>query len=406
MPSRLDRSTLITLCVLAAVCLPAASYWGYRGWQQRQQQARTRLEETLRQRCDKAMKDKNWSQLETSATAWLKLDRKNGFAWLYLGEAAQRQGDFERAAECLSALDEADPKCQPALLELVELQLGKFNRPLDAMETCRRIIKLNPLVAKAHQRLIFFYAMTLQRREMIREIRRTIDLNAAEPEAYAYLLLASSLRFSNGYQVNTHWLKSDPDNEYFQVARAVFLARGAAEQDKSISESNPSPAKPGFDRLLLECREKFPDNAEILAYLLEAEVEAGNADNVASLLATAPAAAELDSRFWRFKGWYHAAANDLEEAERAYRESLKWDPYDWRSRHQLAGVLRRQNKLDEVDALTELALEGKRLEQALLELPNTGEINVELAREIAEFSERIGDVQVASRIRASLDGPI
>jgi len=401
MATKLDRSTIITAWFLGLVCLATASYWGYHVWNARQQEARARQQETFRQRCDEAMKNKNWDLLETTATAWLNLDQKNGFAWLFLGEAAQRKGNYERAAQCLGALDESDPKCLPALLELVEMQLGKFNRPLEAMETCRRIIKINPNVPGAHQRLTFFYAMTLQRREMIREIRRTIDLNVAEPEAYAYLLLASSLRFSNGYRVNTHWLKSHPENEHFQVARAVFLARGAAENDESVEAA--LAVDPNLESLLQDCRAKFPDNAEVLAYLLEVQVEAGNADKVASLLATAPASAELDSRFWRFKGWYHAVANELKEAEDAYRESLKWDPYDWRSRHQLAGVLRRQNKLDEVETLTELAIQGKKLEQSLLVLPSTTEITIELAKEIADFSERIGDVQVAVGIQNSLN---
>ncbi len=403
MVSKLDRSTKVTLCVLALVSGTAVSYWGYQAWKV---QSLARHEATLRRACEQAMKRENWDELEANATAWLDLDNSNGFAWLFLGEAAQRKGDFERAAVCLGSLDESDPKCLPALLELVEMYLGKFNRPLDAVKTCQRIIAIDPNVTKAHQRLTFFYAMTLQRREMIRTIRRTIELSAAEPEAYAYLLLASSLRFSNGYQVNTHWLASDPQNEHFQVARAIFLAKGAHTDQAPGTDDETAGTNPGEHRLIHECREKFPVNVEILAFFLASEVEAGNVENVENLLATAPENAELDSRFWRFKGWYHAATNQLVEAENAYRESLKWDPYDWRSRHQLAGVLRRRQETAEVDTLTNLALEGKQLETELLALPNTAEISVGLARRIAALAERLGDTPVAASIRASIDeGP-
>ncbi|MDP6553380.1 MAG: hypothetical protein QGG71_01865 [Pirellulaceae bacterium] len=392
MVSKLDRSTIVTLCILVLLCLAGVSVPGYRWW-------KTRQKETLKARCAQALKDKEWDQLETCATAWLDLDKDNGFAWLYLGQAVQQKGDFERAAECLGALDDSHPRCLPALLELVEMQLAKLNRPLDAVETCHRIIKIDPNVTKAHQRLIFFYAMTLQRREMIRAIRRAIDLNAAQPEAYAYLLEASSLRFSNGYQINTHWLKSDPENEQFQVARAIFWAK----TEEPSSEAGPTKDGSPSSGPIEECRRKFPEDAEILAYLLENQVLAGNTSNVESLLATAPASAELDGRFWRFKGWYHAARNELDEAEQAYRESLKWDPYDWRSRHQLATVLRRQNKLDEVERMTELALEGKKLERDLRELPNMADVSVEIARDIADLAESAGDLQVANGIRRSLE---
>ena len=354
MVSKLDRSTIVTLCILVLLCLAGVSVPGYRSWKARQQ-------ETLKVRCAQALKDKEWDQLETCATAWLDLDKKNGFAWLYLGAAYQAKGDFELAAECLNSLDESDPKCLEALLELVEMQLGKLNRPLEAVATCRRIIKIDPDITKAHQRLTFFYAMTLQRREMIRCIRASIDLNAAEPEAYAYLLMASALRFSNGYRINSHWLKSDPNYEHFQVACAVFLAKGSSRDDASASDDPGAVVDPTLEPLVLECRERFPNNTEILAYLLDFAVE------------------------------------------KAYRESLRWDPYDWRSRHQLAAVLRRQNKLDEMQLLTELALEGKKLEQEVQALANAADVSVEMARRISDFANRVGDSQVADGIRNSLE---
>ncbi len=394
MVSKLDRSAKLSLSVLGLVCCGAAFYWGYQTWHR---QTMARREAQLRQDCERAMKAEKWAELETYATTWLDLDKKNGFAWLYLGEAAQRQGDYELAAECLGSLDESDPKCIPALLELVEMHFGKFNRPLEAVKICNRIIELNPDIPQSHQRLTFFYAMTLQRREMIRTIRRAIELNAAEPEAYAYLVLAGKLRFTNGYQVNSHWLKSDPDNEHFQVAQAIFLTMIDDDTDPSKAEGTDSPS------LIDACCERFPDNVEILAYLLDQHVTAGDTDAVAELLSSAPAAAELDGRFWRHKGWYHGVVNELEQAEAAYRESLKWDPYDWQSRHELAGILRRRQHLDEVDELTELALEGKQIQQALLALPSTAEVTVDLASRIADFAAAIDDGLVAERIRASLE---
>ncbi len=383
------RRTWVGMTVL--LLLAGAAWPSYRWWSDYRTQA-------FKTDCQAAADSKDWERLEELTTRWLAWDGTNGFAWLFLAEAAQQQEDFERTAECLARLSDNDPKCVPALLARVELLFGKLNRPLDAASTCERILKINPRIATPHQRLIFFYSMTLERRKLVQQIRQSIELRREPPEAYVYVFLANVLKFSNGLSVTDRWLKQYPNHEPFLVAKAYYT--GATGPSKNIFEPNEGFA--GDSSLMDEYLKRFPKNLEVVAFHLERSIIAGDTDRVAELLADLPAGADQDSRFWRSSGWFHAARNELAEAEAAFRQALRVNAYDWRSRHELADVLRRLGKLDEVETTVRLASKGKKFERELLELPKASEVSGELLGRLGEYAEECGDHQVADGIRERL----
>ena len=336
--------------------------------------------------CKIALKSEDWTILEQSAREWLELDSHSGFAWIYLGEAAQRRGDFDLTASCLAKLDDDDPKCVPALLELLNLQLAKLNQPLAAMETCRRILRIQPGECTAHQRLIFFAAMTLQFDAMEQQIRHSLRVDCITMEALVYHVGGNELRFSNGYEVTTQWLAAYPGNQLFEVAQALHRAR----------RSGGSESHADKESLLRLCAEKYPENLAIQAYLLDKAIDAGDLDGLGQILSKASAQAEQDSRFWRAKGWFHFTRDELPAAQEAYETALKLNPYDWKSRHQFAAVLRRLGEQDRLEQITDLALEGKNLERTLFELPSASDLPPEIRARLTAYAKQVGDHEFAT----------
>lgn len=367
-----------------AVIFLAATCWGYLKWTS----YRT---ESFRNECRLAADDGDWEQLEDAATRWLSWDGTSTDGWLFLAEAASEQQDFERAAACLGRLEDDDPKCILALHERVNLLFEKLNQPIEAVKTCERILRIDARATMPYQRLLTFYAMTLQREEMRRVIRLSIGRERDQPASYAYLFTSNVLKFSNGAFVNSKWLEQHPDHEPFLVAFA--LQRGAS---KTAALFTDDEATAGDVTLLDEYLTRFPENIEVLAFHIDRQVKDGNVERVAELLSQAPSASTRDSRFLRAQGWYYAARDEFKKAITAFREALKQNAYDWRARLQLAEVLRRIGEIDDVKSQVALAATGRQLEVELLKLPKVNELSTELLKRMSEYAEGCGDKAVAS----------
>ncbi|MFH1922430.1 MAG: hypothetical protein ABIP48_21420, partial [Planctomycetota bacterium] len=126
-------------------------------------------------------------------------------------------------------------------------------------------------------------------------------------------------------------------------------------------------------------------------------------EKVSQLLSQAPPDAVGDSRFWRYKGWLHAAGGELGEAESSYRKALELNCYDPESQHHLAGVLRRLEKFDEVKIFEELAREGKQLQREILQLENVLAAPPELMRRMAQYAKKCGDDLMADKLFQRLE---
>jgi tetratricopeptide (TPR) repeat protein len=384
----------LLIAVLALSCLWTGHSW----W------AGSRVK-SLGAECRLAYERQDWSALESAARRWTESDADRVDAWLYLAEAANRRGDYAQAAKHLERIPASAPGAVNALIGLMDLQFGPLNRPLDGVATCERILMLEPDSAIAHQRLIFFSAMTLQRPKLIRQIRQAIERRCEPREAYVYLLLADSLRLSNGAASNTQWLASDPDSELFLAAQAVHTAvglEGGIPQDAPEVVRVIRKAAAAKDQILADLLRRFPRNVELLAYQLGQSLTAGDVERVRQLLSQAPKAAEEDNRFWRFRGWFLAQNHQHEQAERAYGRALTLHPLDWTTRHQLAELHRRRGNFDEVARLQKLASQGRELAHRFLQSPNARAVAPQLFAELANYAEVCGDAQVASALQRRL----
>jgi tetratricopeptide (TPR) repeat protein len=115
-------------------------------------------------------------------------------------------------------------------------------------------------------------------------------------------------------------------------------------------------------------------------------------------LAQAPPEALEDNRFWRCKGWLHGAQDEFPEAEAAYRQALKLHPFDLQSQHELASVLRRRQRYDEVAVWQERALVGTKFRQEIFRLPNVQSAPKILLTKLVKYARDCGDAEFADHL--------
>ena len=125
-------------------------------------------------------------------------------------------------------------------------------------------------------------------------------------------------------------------------------------------------------------------------------------EEVSRLLAQAPPEAIDDSRFWKHKGWLHAAQGELSEAETAYRKALELNCYDHVAQHQLAGVLGRLRRLDQVEVFEKLHREGALLRREILESESVNKIPIEILQRMARHAKACGDDLYADQLSKRL----
>lgn len=393
-----DRARVRRVIVLLSACtsigLVAAILWG--GWVG----CKSYRVRSLQSQCMAAKSAKDWKTLQTQALAWAWWEPERALPWVCAAMGAQQQGDLTQAAEYLRQIPDTDPQAAESLLALADFQFHELNKPFDAEATCQRILRINPAEGEAHRRLIFFYGMTLQRQKMARQAREAIEHHCDIPDTYVHLIGADWLTFSNAYELNGLWLKNDPANELLLVARALHYV-GSAALDEAASERQDESGVTKtalHEKVLTDYLARFPRNLELLGYFLKKACLSGNVERATELLAQAPPEAVDDNRFWRFKGWVHAAQQQYPLAEAAYRHALLLNPYDWRSQHELADVMRKLKRYDEVEVFQAQALEGKELRQAIVRLPNVTDIPTPLLQRIAAYAQTCGETMVAESL--------
>jgi tetratricopeptide (TPR) repeat protein len=380
--------------VLGAVVL------GLRGWQEMRRVG-------LRRGSEAARTARDWERLERTALEWATVAPDDATPLLLAAEAAVARRAIDRAADHLGRVPDDDPRAVDALLQRVDMLFGELARPFEAAATCERILAIAPAYGAAHQRLVFFHAVTMQRTRAAAAARRAIMAAADIPETYVYLVGSDWLNLSNTTAVNARWLVAHPDEEVLMVAaaRGDIASRGldgsiegtaAAEADGAVTRRPDD----GLRALLA----RFPANPELLAYFLQRATTAGDIGEVTDLLARVPAASFDDNRFWRFKGWLHAARGEGAEAEAAYRRALELNAFDFASRHQLADALRRRGLVELAASQAALAAEGRSLRRAILEQPDVGSVAPELLGRIQRFAAASGETEVAARLGRRIGG--
>ncbi len=371
--------------------------------------AKRGITRSLSASCREALRAGDWQRLEPLATRWHWWEPDLAAPLIYLAEAAQQTHQQERAAKLLGQLPDGDPMTPPALVERSGLLFGPLNRPIEGAHTLERALRLNPRLAVARQRLIYFYAFTLQRRKMVDQVYQAIRYDCDLPESYVYLMAQDWLSFANAYAENTKWLRGNPDEELFLVARAIYriTSRGLndTEDPRQVGPRDPKGLL-RHQKLIAEYCRRFPQNVELLVYLLERARVTGDVEEMARVLSRAPPQAAADNRFWRYKGWLYATRGELVKAEECYQKALALNCYDHVSRHQLAGVERRFKRLDQVKALEKVSREGWQLRHEILQLESVDKVPPDILRQMAQYAKDCGDDDVAGKLLLRLEkGP-
>lgn len=358
--------------------------------------------EELRLLCRDASQNKQWAALLEHAERWTAIEPESGEAWMNAARALQQQKKFDEAALCLQRVPITGPDAEAALIAQLDLAFGPRNCPEEGAAICKAQLERNPHSTVAQQRLIFFLAITVQRRQLQKQIRAAIESGSEPREAYVYLFFADSLHFSNGAKWNGQWLQGNPESELFEVAQAVFIAQTldlSFSMDNREEWQNARAALAKKGSVMAQLLKRYPHNTELLAYHLRESVKAGDVSRTLQLLSQAPVASEDDGRFWRYKGWVHAQRDELTAAEEAYRRALELHPLDWATRHLLAELCQRQQRFQEVERLRQLVTRASELRRILHTAPSAREVPVPTLEKLASYAADCGDDQMADALR-------
>jgi tetratricopeptide (TPR) repeat protein len=383
---------LVGLALLASLAVGSGLYY----------HRRQELVAALSRQCQALSDQEQWNDLATASEQWANLEPRKANPWLFRAEAAEGVKDWEQVVEYLDRVPRSDNRAIAALMRKANTEFQILNRPWDSMRTCDEALRLDPRVLIAHKQTIFFYAMTLQRAEMVRRIRRAIQVRRESPESYVFLVGASWLYSGSLYRHNSHWLESDPDNEIFQVARSLQVYVSLVKSD--LEHAAEFEHIPPEEELL----ERYPHNLELVAYFLNRSITEGDFERVRELLEVVPSnLAEADARFWRARAWCEDTLGEFESAETCLRRAFAADPYWWQIHFQLHDLLRRRGRLDDSARFFEMYRVSKALAAEIKTLAQSVESldDQKFLPSLLELAQLVEDDEVAFAVRERLSTP-
>jgi len=384
------RSVAIRTALVTAVVL---AFWGSYSLACRSRIAK------FQQDCQRAAKQENWSDLNASSRAWTNLDPASPEAWVARAEARRRLYDFPGTAEALGKIPKSFPRFSELALLRADLLLSEIRDVPAAERTWREVLEVDPLSPQAWQRLIYVYAMTLRRPEMMTAIRRAAFLQREPAEAYVYAMTWSDMSFSDGALRLLEWTQVTPGIEPLEVALATYMATAPYRTSSGLF---PDPELvPGSMAGVDRCRLHYPHNANLLAFLIDRAMVEGDIDGVERLLQDARDV-EADARFPRYRGWVLELRRQPAEADREYQRAIALYPLDWKTRQQRGGVLRILGQAAAAKRESELALRGKRIGRSLAALPTAADADENLMREVLAYMDDCGEHELASALRRRL----
>lgn len=388
-PWRRIRLRWWLLLLLALMVGAPAGRWFYSSW-------RRESVADFNRACRELSTRQKWRELSELSERWSDIEPARAEPWLYRAGAAEGLEDWAGVVQYLDRVPRDDGRAVGALVRKAVAEFEQLNRPWDGLRTCDEVLELEPRVLIAHKQSIFFDAMTLQRAEMVRRIRRAIEVRRESPESYVYLISASWFYSGSLYRHNTRWLEGDPDDETFQVAQAlqVYTSQAKSDLERAADFEHIPPA----EELLL----KYPHNLELVAYFLNRSITDGDLERVQMLLQAIPRdRADADARFWRARAWCEDALGDLESAERSLRRAFALDPYWWQIHFQLHDLLRRLGRPDESARFLEIYKVSKDLSTAIMTMNRSEEgfDDPEFSRSLLKLAELVGDDEVTAALR-------
>jgi len=349
----------------------------------------------LSRQCRAARVNQDWKKLATVAEQWTQQQPDSGEAWVVRAMAAHETGELTLAAEYLENVPDDYPGAIPALLELSVLYFEPLRRPTQGVLACERILSLNPEIVIAHQRLCHYFAMTLQRDRLIRQVRESVRQRAETVDAYSYFVTLPDLIYGDTLERVENWLEVTPDEPSLIIASALLRTK-----DDSLKKGNDYEAM--MTRELQGLHERFSEDLEILTTLLEIVAREGDVETLGQLLEKSPERSNEDYRMWRIRSQYSLLTGNLDEALRSAEEAIRLYPMDWHSWHHFAGILRRKNKIREADAAQQTAMYGKDLQALLLEMETPRDPPRAVLEGILEYAVLCRDQFVAANLSRRL----
>lgn len=343
----------------------------------------------------------DWPEMELAARAWAEKAPLQFGPWDAASRAAMQLGQPDLAAEYLARMPNDAPV--EAYHTLGQLQAETLLLPFDAEETLLRTLKQYPEDTESHLRLMFLYTMTCQRNKAVAEAERAIGVGSDISGTYAYLFAAPWVTYTNGYAMCQSWLQYSPDSEALHVASAIHLLSHPQLQSMALESGLSDSPSEFYEAVIQKLRERYPQNTELLAAELDALCKAGDTEEVAKRLTSAPESTKTDSRFWRAKGWYNAATDDIPAATEAFETALDLQPLDWQTRQQLAQILRQSGQTEQTAEQLELATLGKTLADGIRNSSRIDQLKPEsLLSDLATFFSKVGLTEHADKLSSLL----
>lgn len=393
-PSR-RRLLWIVVALTGSVFSAGLGSWSWHSWH-------VRTVDAFHQECRQLSARQDWDRLAEIADRWTQWEPHQAEPWMYRAEAAEGQKDWKRLVDVLSHVPPTDRRAAASWLRKATVEFEYLNRPWEGSRSCDRVLELDPRVLIAHKQSIFFHAMTLQRTELMRRIRRAIRARRESPESYVYLVSASWLYSASLYRHNTHWLESDPTDETFRVAQAMQIYASEAKQDREVAAEfeHIPPAE--------ELLKQYPHNLELVAFFLKLSISEGNRDRVMMLLKQLPPeTADRDPRCWVARAWLQELDGDLAAAEQSLQRAYALDPYWWQVHYQLHDLLRRQNRPEEsshylkiYEVSHDLAVQITRLNRS-----ESGFDDPNFCVSLLKLAQMVDDKEVVAALRERVSSP-
>lgn len=388
-------SRLRAVAILAVIGLVGG--WLIHGWWWKW------VTESVARSCRDAVARDDWDVASKLVDKWVARAPDDLEGWLLRAEIAKQRKDWVGTEESLARVPPTDRRYLKIQELRGDLVLDALHRPDRAIDIWKSMLEVDRDSPLAHQRLIYVYAMTLRRAEMIAQIREAIRLRAEPPEAYGYLLAANSLIFSDGYLRTSQWLRESPEDPVLNVARAVFAAR--TNPSKGLRMFGDADGLTANRQFIEKCFVEYPDNLEVLAFFIDRVLTDGEFDQLEELLSNLPPAADLDSRFWRYRAVLHDSQRDVERAVLACQKAVDLHPLDWKAHHDLGNYARFQNQLEMAEHHSRLGERGKQLEREMLELPNASLAGPELLERMYAYGRDCGDTDFTDGLAYRLGTP-
>lgn len=380
----------------ALIALVIATWQGLRYWQRQQ-------DEKLLVQCRIALKTEDIDRLESLAMSWRSRDSSNAYPLLFLAEVARRHGEFSKAVQLLGEIPSTATQAPAAYVEKAKLEFGEDNQVLDGVATCKKLLELEPRSPDAHALLISFYAMTFQRTALLAQIREAIKYRCEPRDSYVYLIISDNLVFPNARKVIETWRVGAPDSNELHLAWALQLAKHANQ----LAASRPSSENLELNREAIfqinAYLERFPEHQGLLEHKILLAVDRGDIAEIEQLLARVSWGRETDYMLWRYRGWYHAAKNELEESAEAYSQALAIYPLSWQVRFEYSGVLRRLRRETEYQQNEKTSLIGKQVHQEVIRLANTRDASNQLLERVADYANLCGETAISEALRERLN---